>query len=194
VIIAHFLVDLIRITTRITMKKLFIIALIIPLFSFFGCPEDILEINFTMTMADVEFIQHPDEEPGVHWFDTAVVVSTLEEELDKHGADISKVKSVKLKTAKMSIVNPVDFTFSPVDYAQLTFRSESFPEQIIAEANINGQAIQSVDLDVNTDVDLLSAMKDDEMEIFGSVTINQAVDEQVIFRGEVTVEVVADPL
>lgn len=176
------------------MKKLLIIALLLPVFSFFGCPEDLLEIKFSMDMADVEFKIKPNAEAGIYALDTAEVTSTLKEELDKHGADISKLTSIHLKSAILTILSPDGQTFSPVDNAVLFMETNVMPQTNIADVNNDGASVEKLDLDVNSDLDLIEAMKDELIRVSGNVTTNSAVDEEITMRAKITVEVVADPL
>ena len=68
------------------------------------------------------------------------------------------------------------------------------PSTSIADVDNDGAAVETLELNVNSDLDLTEPMKDELIRVMGSVTTNTAVDEEIVIRAKITVDVVADPL
>lgn len=176
------------------MKRLAVIILLLPLLGFLGCPEDILEVKFSMDLAEATLKLSPQADAGTYQFDETQIVSNLEEEMDKHGASIDHVKSAKATEIRIEIVLPTGVTFEAVENAQIFVKTPSMATPILlGEVNNNRAPVTILEV-APADVDLISLLKEETITFSGSVTTWKAVDEEVTCKVRVKAEIVADPL
>jgi len=176
------------------MKRILIIALLIPVFSFFGCPENLLEVNFTMTMAEVEFKLQPQADAGTYPFSEQTVNLDLKTEIDKHGGDIDNIAEAKVKDMTITLLSPAGADFSAIDMAEIFIQTPSMSTPtLLGTIMNNGQPVMELQL-TPEDVDLITPLKEESMIISGSVTTNKAVDEEVTMKAVINLDVVASAL
>lgn len=175
------------------MKRLLVIAMLVPMFSFFGCPEDLLDITFDMKLTKATFKLKPNAEAGTYPFDEVQITSNLKDEVEKNGADIDNMKSAKIKHVKLTITMPATADFSPIKSAELNIAAGSMSPIKFAEVVNNGNAVKTLDFDV-ADVDILDLLKETTITFSGSATTLAAVSEEVTMETEITLEIVANPI
>ncbi len=176
------------------MKKTLLIALLIPVFSFFGCPDDLLDVTFKMNMADVTFKLSPNATKGTYPFSEKTVNIDLRKEINKHGGDIDKIKEARVNSMKITLLTPAGTDFSAIDMASIFIQTPSMGSPtLLGTVTNNGAAVTELMMDPE-DVDLIGPLKEESMIVSGSVTTNAAVSEEVTMRAVIKLDVVASAL
>jgi len=176
------------------MKKTLLIALLIPVFSFFGCPDDLLDVTFGMNMADVTFKLSPSATAGTYPFSEKTVNIDLQKEINKHGGDIDKIKEARVNSMTITLITPDTTDFSAIDMASIFIQTPSMKDPtLLGTVTNNGAAVKVLTM-IPEDVDLIAPLKEESMIVTGSVTTNKEVKQEVIMKALIKLDVVASAL
>lgn len=176
------------------MKKILLSALAVATIFLNSCTDDLLDVKFGITLATVNFTLPAQTQAGSYDLEPTLVTLNLDSIADANGVDLSKFKSVKVKSCNIKIVSPGGANFDPLQSAVAFFRDP-------ASGQATGKRIASIDNipdgvnEVNlivVDENILDMIKV-PFEVFANVTTTEPIGQAVGMEARIELEVVANP-
>lgn len=128
-------------------KILFMIIAVLAMYTLTTC-EDIIDVKFSYSTADMVFQYGPDTITGDLTFFQDNVANKLDSIAVANGTSISKLKSAKLKTCTITITDPADSNFNMVSSFEAFLKADTLPQIPLAVLNPVPRDTNSVQLTV----------------------------------------------
>jgi len=159
-----------------------------------GCDEALFDIVFGLNTADIKFVVEPTAEAG----DIILAPTTRKVNLDSlavaNGADINKLKSVKVKKMTAFVDLPAHANFDVFETGEVTIGAVGLPTKIIGKFASMPKGLKQFEIIPEPDVNLLDYARKTEITVTGKLVTNGPVIEPITVRLLMEFEVIANPV
>lgn len=175
------------------MKLIKLLTLALVVTGFGACKKELFDIKFGLNTKDATFTIKPHAAAGTFTVDSTFQNVNLDSIAKANGADVSKVKSAKIKKITLTILSPSTANFDIVESGKILLGSNTLP--LITVASFNNIPDGATTFDITPDdVDILPYAKGSTIFTSAEVTTNGPVTEPIKVKLTVTFEIVANPL
>ena len=175
------------------MKHLKMIVLGLIAISFSGCTDDLLDIHFGLNVKEVTYTLQPTQQAGDIVLDPMTQPINLDSIATASGANLGKVKSVKIKKLTVIHESPATGNFDILSSGFFTVEATDLPLIHVADFTHTADGSKEMEL-TPTDADLLEYGKKPMLTIAGKLTTNGPLTEATKVRLRIEFEVTANPL
>ena len=175
------------------MKALKLLVFSLVAFSFSGCGEELFDIKFGLNTKDVSFTIPSTSVAVEIILDPTTQSLNLDSLASANGADISKIKSVKVSKITAMIESPATADFGLIQSGFISIESPGVPLVHIADITIAPGAVKEFEI-IPLDVNLMDYARKPQLTVAGKLVTSGPVLEPVKLKLKIVFSVIANPL
>ena len=151
---------------------------------FSSCDDELLDITFNYNDTEVEFTVDSTSQTGTASTKEQTIRMNLDSVLKANGVDKSKVKSLKLQSLTLEIIDPDTATFDPLESFSGYIKTDNLPAiEIASKGSIPDEGLQTLKLEVKSD-NLLPYLEEESFDFYGTITTTEPVPAPITINAD----------